>query len=70
MYCLGCFGKTEILSENYPIDPIDDELLTELKEQLINTLSEKRLSLSETRYLFSEILECFERIMPVTNVLK
>ena len=58
---------TEILSENYPMDDIDDGIEKELKELFINALSEKKLTLSQTRQLFYAILMQFERMMPVTN---
>lgn len=38
-----------------------------MKKEIINTLSENQFTISQTRYLFNEIIEQFERNMPVTN---
>lgn len=38
-----------------------------MKKEIINTLSENQFTISQTRYLFNEIVEQFERNMPVTN---
>lgn len=42
----------------------------EIAQNIINTLSENKFSISETRYLFNIILSQFEREMPVTNHCK
>lgn len=39
----------------------------EMKGSIINMLSEKCFTISQTRYLFACILSQFEREMPVTN---
>lgn len=39
-------------------------------KEIINTLSENQFTISQTRYLFNNILEQFERNMPVTNHYK
>ena len=44
----------------------DQEIYKEIRDELINTLSQKRFSISEIRYLFFDILERFDRMMPVT----
>lgn len=38
-----------------------------MKKEIINTLSENQFTISQTRYLFNEIIEQFERNMPVMN---
>lgn len=38
-----------------------------IKKEIINTLSENQFTISQTRYLFNDIVEQFERNMPVTN---
>lgn len=38
-----------------------------IKNQFINILSENQFSISQTRCLFNNIIEQFERYMPVTN---
>ena len=50
---------------DYPTDYIDEEEFHMLMKQFINILSEKGLTISQTRYLFYSILEYFERGMPV-----
>lgn len=42
----------------------------EIGKDIINTLSENQFTISQTRYLFNNILEQFERGMPVTNHYK
>lgn len=41
-----------------------------IKKEIINTLSENQFTISQTRYLFNDIAEHFERYMPVTNHYK
>lgn len=53
----------EVLSE----DVRADEVFQNVQTQIINTLSGKQFTISQTRYLFNSILEQFERYMPVTN---
>lgn len=48
---------------------MDQESYKEIKKEIVNTLSQKSFSISETRYLFFDILEQFDRIMPVTTDL-
>lgn len=47
----------------------NQETYEEIKQELINTLSQNGFSISETRYLFFDILERFDRAMPVTTEL-
>lgn len=48
-------------------DIIPGSIGDDIAKQFINTLSENKLSISQTRYLFNHILTQFERYMPVTN---
>ena len=45
---------------------INQDVYKEIKKNIINILSQKGFSISETRYLFFDILERFDRTMPVT----
>lgn len=56
-----------IIKEMPPEDVINGNVFDSIKKQLINTLSENQFSISQTRYLFSSIINQFERHMPVTN---
>ena len=50
------------------LDPcVNQDVYNEIKKNIINTLSQKGFSISETRYLFFDILEHFDRMMPVTT---
>ena len=56
-----------ILKKEFPMGcPSDVDEYNIIKKELINTLSEKRFVISQVRYLFFDILEHFETIMPVT----
>ena len=60
--------RTEILKEVLPeTAPANIGKLNEIRRDIINTLSENKFSISETRYLFNSILSHFEECMPVTN---
>lgn len=48
-------------------DIIPGSIGDDIAKQFINTLSENKLSISQTRGLFNHILTQFERYMPVTN---
>lgn len=48
-------------------DIIPGSIGDDIAKQFINTLSENKLSISQTRCLFNHILTQFERYMPVTN---
>lgn len=59
--------NTNIFNECiYPEDTFTDNFKN-LQSEIINTLSENKLTISQTRYLFRTILSQFERDMPVTN---
>lgn len=45
----------------------DTEKFNKVYTQIINTLSENKFTISQTRYLFNSVLNQFEREMPVTN---
>lgn len=60
------FNNT-VIKESLPEDVRADEIFQNVQTQIINTLSEKQFTISQTRYLFNSILEQFERYMPVTN---
>lgn len=60
--CINC---------SLPEDVVKDEtIFNKTKTEIINTLSEKQFSISQTRYLFHCILSQFERDMPVSNHVK
>ncbi len=48
-------------------DVLPNNIGEDIKKQFINILSENKLSISQTRCLFNNILIQFERYMPVTN---
>lgn len=56
-----------VLKEVLPEDVVASDTFYNVKNQFINTLSENKFSISQTRYLFSSIISQFERHMPVTN---
>ena len=60
------FNNT-VIKESLPEDVRADEIFQNVQLQIINTLSEKQFTISQTRHLFNSILEQFERYMPVTN---
>lgn len=60
------FNNT-VIKESLPEDIRSDDNIQNVQTQIINTLSEKQFTISQTRYLFNSILEQFERYMPVTN---
>lgn len=45
----------------------DTEKFNRVYTQIVNTLSENKFTISQTRHLFNSILNQFEREMPVTN---
>lgn len=53
--------------EDMPTGDAKIKSFNELKNSMINMLSENKYTISETRYLFTCILSQFERDMPVTN---
>lgn len=57
------------MNESFVDYPAYDEFgrYDTIKKEIINTLSENQFTISQTRYLFNEIIEQFERNMPVTN---
>ena len=56
-------------STQYPEDipKITGNEFCELEKNIINMLSEKGLTISQVRYLFTCIMSQFDRDMPVTN---
>lgn len=61
------FKNQTIISYNLPEDMFCDDRFYKIQSQLINTLSENKLTIAQTRYLFNTIIEQFEKEMPVTN---
>ena len=59
-----------VLSRVAPEDVIKEDVFSDIKSQFINVISENKLTISQTRFLFSSILEHFDRNMPVTNHTK
>ena len=46
---------------------VTGDTFSKLESQFVNAISENKLSIAETRYLFNCILNRFEKDMPVTN---
>lgn len=61
------FENQVITKETLPEDLWCGDLYDVIKSQIINTLSENKITISQTRYLFNSIIEQFEKNMPVTN---
>ncbi len=59
--------ENTVIKEVLPEDVMSSAAFDSVKNQFINTLSENKFSISQTRYLFSSIISQFERHMPVTN---
>ena len=59
-----------VLTHVEPEDVIEGNVFSDIKSQFINVISENKLTISQTRFLFSSILEHFDRNMPVTNHTK
>ena len=59
-----------VLNHVEPEDMIKEDVFLNVKSQFINVISENKLTISQTRFLFSSILEHFDRNMPVTNHTK
>ena len=59
-----------VLSHVEQEDMIKEDVFLNVKSQFINVISENKLTISQTRFLFSSILEHFDRNMPVTNHTK
>ena len=59
-----------IIIEKLPESVFTGEIFNNLKTQFVNTISENKLTIAQTRYLFNNILEQFEKEMPVTNHTK
>lgn len=59
----------EILPEDFPSGKESDNY-NRIEREIINTLSENQFTISQTRYMFNNILRQFERRMPVTNHTK
>lgn len=60
------FENTVIVKE-LPEKIFADDVFSKLESQFVNAISENKLSIAETRYLFNYILNRFEKDMPVTN---
>lgn len=56
-----------IIKETMPEDVMTGDTFNNVKKYIISALSENQFSISQTRYLFSTIINQFERHMPVTN---
>lgn len=57
-----------ILRKEFPTGcPSNVDEYNDLKKEIINVLSEKHFTISQVRFLFFDILEHFETIMPVTT---
>lgn len=59
--------NTNIFNECVYYEDTFTDNFKNLQLEIINTLSENKLTISQTRYLFRTILSQFERDMPVTN---
>ena len=59
-----------VLNHVEPEDMIKEDVFLNVKSQFINGIAENKLTISQTRFLFSSILEHFDRNMPVTNHTK
>ena len=59
-----------VLNHVEPEDMIKEDVFLNVKSQFINVISENKLTISQTRFLFSSILEHFDRNRPVTNHTK
>lgn len=59
--------ENTVIRETLPERTILDDRFTKLQSQFINTISENKLTIAQTRYLFNAILDQFEIDMPVTN---
>ena len=62
--------ENTIIKECLPETVFTGDLFLHLKSQFINIISENKLTISETRYLFNCILDQFETNMPVINNTK
>lgn len=63
-------SEITLLKELLPEDhPLGDEYQNykKVEKNIVSTLSENQFTISQTRYLFNNILMQFEREMPVTN---
>lgn len=61
--------KEKILPEDSPRTE-EYKNYNKIEKDIINTLSENQFTISQTRYMFNNILRQFERNMPVTNHTK
>lgn len=61
--------KEKILPEDIPRTK-ECNNYNKIKRDIINTLSENQFTISQARYMFNNILNQFERNMPVTNHTK
>ncbi len=60
-----------IITKEFPYgNPTNEEIYIKIKTELINTLSEQQFTSSQIRYLFCDILDQFDKLMPVTNEIK
>lgn len=59
--------ENTIIKEIPPEDVVPADNGENIKNKIINILSENQFSISQTRCLFNNIIEQFERYMPVTN---
>lgn len=59
--------ENTVIREALPEKIISGDKFYKLQSQFINTISENKLTIAQTRYLFNAILDQFEVDMPVTN---
>ncbi len=58
--------KDLLLPEDYPRGN-EQPNYSKVENDIINILSENQFTISQTRYMFNNILRQFERYMPVSN---
>ena len=63
------FENTIIVKE-LPEEIFTGDTFSNLESQFVSAISENKLTIAETRYLFNCILNRFEKDMPVTNHTK
>lgn len=62
--------KNTVIVEKLPESVFTGDTFYNLKTQFVNAISENKLTIAQTRYLFNSILNQFEIDMPVTNHIK
>ena len=59
--------ENAVIEKEQPEKIFTGDTFYKLESQFVNAISENKLSIAETRYLFNCILNRFEKDMPVTN---